>query len=259
MLIFSGTCALCCLFRETNSRTASFDPTNIYKNFRKRNNKDILNGRQQDAQEFWIRLMKLTDSEEISCTKFSKWFEHKIEIAVTCGNCNFYSMSQEDTSAHVIDILEKKTIQEAVDGYFGEQTVSYKCDRCNITSQATKTYFLKRSPKHLCLFLSRFENISSKIVQGIQINKQLQLSSYSTRSEVTKIDYELVSVINHIGKNLVEGHYTAMSCNSGIMYEFDDSHVRRTNVINNCDAYMLIYESRVEVCSFDLFIAMLMI
>lgn len=202
----------------------------------------MLNGCQQDAQEFWIRLMKLFDLETISCTKFSRWFQHKIDIAVTCGSCNFYSIRNEGISAHVIEIRGKTTIQEAVDAYFDEQAVSYKCDRCDSESNATKTYFLKESPKYLCLVLSRFENINSKMVQNIAINEQLQLSKYNSENEANNVDYKLVTVINHIGENLIKGHYTAISCNGKILYEFDDSRVRRINAINDCDAYMLIYE-----------------
>lgn len=246
---FAGTCVLCCLFQNTHSQNVFYDPKTVYQFFWKQKNQDMLNGKQQDAQEFWIRLMQLIDCGMNSCTKYSKWFEHKIKICVNCGNCNTESITKENFSAHVIEIRGKQTLQEAVNAYFAEQSVeSYKCGNCKTFGQAKKNYFLEESPNCLCLLLSRFENINTKIDQSIVINEQLKLSRYNSNNEANEINYKLASVINHIGKNLIQGHYTAISWNGrNFVYEFDDINVRRINAVSGSDAYMLIYELTTKV------------
>lgn len=65
--------------------------------------------------------MKLLECATNSCTKFSSWFEHKIEISVICDMCNKDVAREEAISSHVIEIRGKNTIQEAVNAYFEEQ------------------------------------------------------------------------------------------------------------------------------------------
>lgn len=235
-------------FKETHTQKIQpqyYSPTNLYHIFRKEN-KNLLNGKQQDAHEFWMQLMKSMESTSI----FDKLFVHDVETFVKCGYCYKVSQTKRTFRGHVIDIRGRLTIREAVDAYFAEHIIeTYGCEFCNRENKdmATNKHILESVPKILCLMLNRFDTNNEKIKDNIGLSEGLKLSA---SNETNQINYKLVSIINHFGSNLYEGHYTSTACCSNhSYYEFNDSRVHNIIAPIGYNAYILLYELSTEVLS----------
>lgn len=228
-----------------------YDPKRVFENFRNQNNQNLMDGCQQDAHEFWMRLMELIDCKRNCCMQFNKLFEHQIKTSVQCGNCSNISTTREVVSAHIVNIQHQSTVQGAMNAYFDPQGLeSYTCSSCgsiNIDG-AKKTHFVEEPPKCFCLVLNRFQNTHTKIYHNLLLNPTLTLHKCDASND-KEFNYKLVSIVNHVGENLINGHYTATSCTELTNYEFDDSFVRRIDAVNGQYAYILIYELTV-VCPY---------
>lgn len=210
----------------------------------------MLDGGQQDAHEFWMRIMSVFEKKRNSSTMFDRWFLHDVITYVNCGYCYQNSETVREVSQHIIDISGYNSIKEAVDAYFEGDTVeTYQCLTCNSINneKAHKKYCLNNVPKILTLVLNRFKNKSKIHQNDVELSKQLTLTNFSSSRGVVRANYNLVSVINHIGQNISSGHYTTIACSSSTFYEFDDSYVKRTDAINGCNAYILFYELSAKV------------
>lgn len=213
-------------------------------------NKDLLNYKQQDAHEFWIRLMDAMDSKENCSIKSDKLFLHDVVTIVKCGHCQKNFQTKRKCSGHIIDIRGRHTISEALDAYFAEEVIeTYECEECKMItkSRTKKRYFLESAPDILCLVLNRFENRVKKIDENLNLNGQLVLSVSSKNNQV---NFKLVSIINHFGSNINGGHYTSIACGpNNSFFEFDDYRVNKINAIIGRNAYILMYELTTKVFS----------
>lgn len=241
------------MFKDTHNQenpTPYYNPKEIYESLRQLNT-DLLDGGQQDAHEFWVLLMNVFENRRNSSTMFDRFFKHDVITNVKCGNCLKDSQTVRETSAHIIEIGGRPTIQEALDVYFaGDVVETYICSACKSINkyEAEKKYFLKSAPNMLCLVLNRFKKTRNKIKDYIELSEQLTLTNFSSSSETIRANYKLVSIINHIGTNISNGHYTATACCfNNTFYEFDDSRVKRLDVISGYNAYIVFYELSAKV------------
>lgn len=247
---FTGRCIGCRIvtsFRDSRSKgnEIPYNPSNLYKAFKK-DNRDILNGKQQDAHEFWLLFMNSINKS--CCKKLFELFEHDIASVVVCRNCKASTEIHHKTSEHVIHIRGQTSVQEALKNYFAKTYIEDKlCGVCKKKS-AAKKYYLKSIPKCLHLILNRFGN-DSKILDDIGLNNQLKIAKYDKDLNQEIHKYKLVSIINHFGTSRYSGHYTAFSRN-GICYEFDDAQVSDIFTIDGFNAYMLTYQLSTEVTLF---------
>lgn len=181
-------------------------------------------------------------------TMFTKVFEHIVITNVKCGFCHKDSQTKRICNGHVVDIQGRLTISEALEDYFAEEIVeTYNCKYCKTINEneAKKKYVFESAPRILYLMLNRFKNRMEKLKDSIELNAQLELE---VSSEKISVKYKLASIVNHIGNNLFEGHYTAIACcSSNTFYEFDDGHVHKISGPDGCNAYILIYELSTEV------------
>lgn len=207
----------------------------------RRDNKDLLNGKIQDAQEFWMRIIK--SIEELNCCKeLKELFTHNFASIMKCEICDCESQINYDATGHIIQIHNSNTIQDAVNDYFLEETIEdYACPVC-LQCLAKKKYILKSAPKCLVLVLGRFDNGLKKLNNGIVLTGKLNISGESLSDEPAHLNYSLVSTINHHGSKCSNGHYTANSISSKNIYEFDDITVRSIDAFCGRSAYILIYE-----------------
>lgn len=194
LALFLGTCVVCNIitaFKDTHTQNqTSYNPSNLYRAMHEKN-KNLLNYKQQDAQEFWIRIMEAIENEKNS-VMYNKLFSHEVITIVNCEFCHSTSETKQIVIGHVIAIHGQLTIQQAVNIYFAENVLeSYECSACNIVNEnvAKKSYVLKSIPNVLCLVLSRFENKEQKICNSIIINEQLKLSDFMLSSEPAHIAY----------------------------------------------------------------------
>lgn len=235
---------------HTNKNEAPYNPLKLYQVMRQ-DNKDLLNGKQQDAKEFWMRITEVMDNDKNS-SKFL--FAHNLTTIVKCELCQTSSQTEHKVVAHIIEVGGRLTVQEAVDAYFAEEVLeTYACEVCKRINigKAKKKCFVKSAPKVLCLMLNRLAKNDEKIADNIGLNYQLKLSEFLLANKATHITYKLVSTINHIGTNISNGHYTATACcSSHSFYEFDDSRVHSVDAISGSDAYILIYELSTKVFFF---------
>ncbi|KAJ6642807.1 Ubiquitin carboxyl-terminal hydrolase 36 [Pseudolycoriella hygida] len=205
-------CRIIGSFRDSRSKgnDIPYNPAALYEALKK-DNVDILNGEQQDAHEFWLRIM---NSMNENCGKeLYKLFQHDVTYVVICQNCKAESEIHHKTSEHVINVRGKTSVQEALNYYFEETYIDDKlCAVCKKTS-ATKKYYLKSVPKCMHLVLNRFET-DSKLLDDIELNNQLKVTKYHKGMNQEFHKYKLVSIINHIGTSLHRGHYTAFSRNN---------------------------------------------
>lgn len=232
------------IFKETHTQKNQeqyYSPSNEYPVLRKEN-EDLLNGKQQDAHEFLSRIMKALENKKNCSTMFAELFEHVHVTIVKCEYCHKTSSTTSKYSGHVIEVHGRLTVREAVESYFAEEIVeTYYCELCqNINkNSARKSYLLESGPKILYLVLNRFRNERKKNQDNIELNEELQLS---VASETNQINYKLASIINHYGTSRFKGHYTATACCSNSYYEFDDSRVHDIKDPIGCNAYILMYE-----------------
>lgn len=239
------------MFKDTHNKDnqAPYDPQNLYKSLQLAN-ADLLDGKQQDAHEFWMRIMRVFEKRMNSSTMFERWISHDVITNVKCGTCYKNFETVRKVNQHIIDVRGHHSVQKAVDAYFeGDILETYKCEACkgNNDEKAKKSYYLKSVPNIFSVVLNRFENKNKKYKNNIEISKQLKLTNFSSSSETVGANYKLVSVINHIGENISSGHYTAIACCSNTFHEFNDSRVERTDAINGYNAYILFYELLAKV------------
>jgi len=115
---------------------------------------------------------------------------------------------------------------------------SWECENCKEKSnpiRKTKIYYL---PKYLIICLKRFDNKLRKISNeiGFSINDFIYKRSI----------FNCISICNHFGHILGGGHYTAYCRRNEKWFEFDDED---TNEIENPvskNAYILIYEKKIN-------------
>lgn len=227
-----------------------YNPKKIYESLRLLN-ADLLNGKQQDAQELWMRIMKVFENRRNSSTMFDRLFTHDVITNVKCENCFKEFLTERETRVHIIEVGGRPTIQVALDDYFaGDVVETYKCSKCDYINKdkSKKKYFLKSAPNMLCLMLNRFKMKTKKNRDDIELNEQLTLTNFSSSSKTTSAKYKLVSTINHIGMNISSGHYTATACCSNkTFYEFDDTRVKNIDSISGRNAYILFYQLSAKV------------
>lgn len=212
-----------------------------------KNSKKLLNYKQQDAHEFWLNLMQ-SMGNKANCSIFPKLFQHNVITNVICAHCDKSSQTKRIYCGHVLDFQGLRSIREAIDAYFRAEIIeSYTCEHCKRINknEATKENVLENAPKVLYLVLNRFKSRLNKILNNIELDPQLYLNRSIEKSPVK---YKLASIINHIGSNISEGHYTAVACcPDKIFYEFNDSHVNKISTPIGCNAYLLMYELSTEV------------
>lgn len=203
----------------------------------------------QDAHEFL-----LLAAEEMEKHKHSfKWFENNfiadVRTTVQCSTCKSIFESDGHWGDFNVNIIGQNSVQSALDMYFTWGSVNgYECKCCKKKVTAKKKYSLLSTPPCLCITLERFSK-RSKINRNIKISRELKAAEYffetPVDSSLPQCKYKLVAVINHIGKTLSSGHYTAITCaQNEESYEFDDSVVRQINenAIKGDEAYILFYE-----------------
>jgi ubiquitin C-terminal hydrolase len=123
-------------------------------------------------------------------------------------------------------------------------TTLYDCldaftEQENIEDKMLKKTMLYRLPKILVIQLSRFTNNLRKINKFIDYPKTLNMSKYTSSSNVEK-RYSLYAVCNHYG-SMGGGHYTASASVNGKWYNFNDSMVSPISEVVSAAGYILFY------------------
>lgn len=176
-----------------------------------------------------------------------------IQTTIKCPDCNIESVSIQPFNSLQLEIENEniKSINDAIKYYFAKTEVEYKC-KCptqNRSIEVIKESRIKVYPHVLCLQLKRFKNVNEKINKEIEIDGEIDLSSYIIENlDLLKnkpVKYKIVSTVDHLGSELRLGHYTANAFKeNGILYLFDDKNFRKIwfDSMFFSNSYLLFYE-----------------
>lgn len=203
----------------------------------------LLNYSQQDAHEFLKLFTEEMAKQKHSDNSFENLFNTSITSEVKCSTCKTINKTLGSVSELFLDI-GKKSIENALQSFFEDEVVQYRCESCKATVSARKKFFLEKAPDSLCIALKRFTASQRKINGNIDISTNLNLSQYFSENQTREWKYKLVAVINHIGKNPNSGHYTTITNIDNQYYMFDDSNVESIseNEVLGSNAYILFYQ-----------------
>lgn len=165
------------------------------------------------------------------CGKFREIIDPMLDLSLEIQDLNNNNLT------NLNECLKKFTNIELLDEL-------YYCNYCEKRTKVTKNLKLNKLPKILSIQLKRFKHfgISSKLDHHIDIPLILNINDYLSNNE-TIINYELFSIICHIG-NVNTGHYLAyVKNNNGLWFKFDDANVTRVSesFIKKVNGYMLFY------------------
>lgn len=243
------------LFNVSKTNQFPYYPVGLYETVQKKNKRfrEMLNGRQQDANEFLLLIAEEMDHDKLHSLK---WFESNfvanVRTSVQCIMCKNIYQSHSDIGHFAVNINGQKSVQTALDMFFGGETVTnYKCACCKKPVTAKKQFSMVSAPSCLCVTLKRFSQYG-KINDNIEVTPELSTAKYFLETHVNSSKpqwkYKLMSVICHKGKTRTSGHYTTIVCSNNEFHEFNDSIVGQVHetAIKGNEAYVLLYE-RIEV------------
>ena len=193
--------------------------------------------------------------------KTSKWLETSQGILVNiinCKNCNNTVHNFEPFTSITLDIINDDTpniIDMLKDFLCTEERLAdeWKCEKCNMCSNYSKTVKLWRAPSVIIFIIKRFASANIKDNRYIKINKSICIGINTILEDNKEKIYNLTGIGLHHGI-LQGGHYNAI-CHIGnnTFIHYDDLSVNNItadnpNMIDNIleknnSAYILSFES----------------
>ncbi|AMD22634.1 HHL136Cp [Eremothecium sinecaudum] len=183
----------------------------------------------QDAHEFLNFLMNsLSESLQQQLDKMpdmvpenfiKSLFQGTMTNSVTCLTCDSVTSSDEPFLDFAIPVTEDEevNIQDMLEDFHQREMLNgankFYCDSCNSLQEAERTVGLKQLPKFLLLHLKRFkynEQCQSNIKLFNTVHYPLTLKVCSTFDSSVCKNYELRSVVIHMGGGPQHGHYVTI-------------------------------------------------
>ncbi|KAJ1425801.1 hypothetical protein B484DRAFT_464393 [Ochromonadaceae sp. CCMP2298] len=240
------------LFRDTIVAKGRFVPDQ--RSF----NKD----RQEDAMELLgllLEKMCQEDDGETVAQIFQGSYISDLRCRA-CGTpraCGTIGMAFPEFNHLTLEISDPliKSVDAAVAAHLAEEHLEDSildggCRSCRRTNMWAKQLSIQSSPPVLILHLGRFINkrnskgewVLGKIYKFVEFTLQLSLQCHDGREE----DYSLYAVIEHHGRVLANGHYTASVLIGDDWYNADDSSVKKEGLkhLLQRKAYVLMYRKR---------------
>ena len=227
--------------------------------------RDICDGAQQDLLEFHTLLLTTIEDELATVgyramsflIKFrGKERTRKVFLHTRDGRCTKgHSVRTDEVEFEVIKIdvpstKRKLSLNNLVNNKFGErtETVYMKCsDCCQHTSNCPQN-----GPCKLAAASSKTELVSTPDLLLIQLLRFRDYQHCKIETEITPENiltlpnndkYKLVSIGNHLGTFINNGHYQAVVKHGTTWFKADDSHVTETSWMNEITGnnYILVY------------------
>lgn len=195
------------------------------------------------------------------------FFATEVRSRLTCDSCK-YSRCQIEKYLHLsIDISENGSVEEGLRKFFAPEKREIKCEKC-FCETATQTMEIAKLPQALLFHFKRFivdvsPDYSSityrKDQSSVDFPDSLSLDLHSILRDLVADDatvrggtnYQIRSIVNHIGSSASCGHYTADASRDYGGGErgwtrFNDSTVTRISsneaMSKSSNAYMVMYE-----------------
>jgi ubiquitin carboxyl-terminal hydrolase 2/21 len=177
-------------------------------------------------------------------------FYSQSHVEITCSNCKNVSYNNDPMSVlHLpIPAIEDRvpTIYDCFDLLTNNETFDnqnlYKCESCNVESNAIRQEKIYKTSDHLIICFKRFSKTGEKNIKPIHFPiDNLDISKYCVCQKNT--NYQLYAVSNHIGGSN-GGHCFSYIESDGNWYEFNDIYVHlitKEKVLTN-SAYVLFYK-----------------
>jgi len=140
--------------------------------------------------------------------------------------------------------FENVTLEDCFDHYIAEELMAGQnqmyCNKCKRNTDFSMYNKLYKHPEILILILNRGKGLEFvvpfKYPKSINLNKYFNLENNSNyKGNNTNIEYELISVITHLGENSNSGHFIAY-CKSPVdkeWYLYNDSIVSKSDDPSN--------------------------
>jgi len=175
-------------------------------------------------------------------------------------NATLQLLKEADSVSEHMDLMQclsNFTRQELLSG-----PESMYCSTCDVNRETTQQTKLWRAPDVVVVHLKRFETHYINGINGFEIQTKklhtlvsfplegLDLTPYLAEegAPCDAMLYDLVGVVNHLGRELNAGHYIAYCRNVGTnkWYVYNDrscAEIDASSIVSN-DAYILFYQRR---------------
>lgn len=174
----------------------------------------------------------------------------------------------ENTNTWPVDVKYVHDIRKGMFHFLREEVLdgenSYKCEKCNRKTRATKKYSIKTAPNILVIHLKRFDcSFIGKLTHYVAYPELINLKSLMTESESNEktlrgnVNYKLYGVLVHVGSTSHSGHYYSyVRAPNNIWYKADDQRINavQANDALRQNAYILFYSRLNEPINNDLII-----
>ncbi|KAJ3605025.1 hypothetical protein NHX12_027076 [Muraenolepis orangiensis] len=232
--------------------------------------------RQKDAHEFFTSVLNQmrtlspllwsaaldTPGRSYTCPVEAHLLFHMLSTR-SCKRCSGQSVSMEAFTNLSLDLEPGDSVCQALDRYLTETPLECDC-QCGAKTSAMQLRFLSL-PNVLVLHLKRFrfnpDWSLEKVNDAVLLSRDLGLNS-GREAETEDSDamgkYTLVSVLSHIGKSPLSGHYVSDGSFQGKgdtppdqWLSYNDETVSWTSGSEvcqqrQCTAYLLFYERQVD-------------
>lgn len=257
--------------RIKNSTGTSIKPVSIVQRL-KYINKSFQFGRQEDAHEFlryiidhmWKACLSNLNINQEYCktnnldpriketTVINHIFGGYHRSQVLCLSCNSTSNTFDFFMDFILDIRNAKSLEDSLKKFTQSETLenenAYKCFTCRQKVSARKRFTVFKAPNVATFQFKRFDSdriIGGKITKFISYPDELDLKPYmSDPNTAVDTQYQLSSVLVHVGHSTNSGHYFCFVRNSNnFWYRMDDSNVSLVtqSTVLQQQAYLLFY------------------
>lgn len=174
----------------------------------------------------WAKKVTGTFAKEIRCTKCT----------------NVVNTTEE---FHNLQIYPKKNIQDSLECYFMQEELdSYVCSQCTDSYTSILSTKVVNPPEILTIQFVRVLNNLLKNTTKIPLQRKIDITKFIVNENET-MQYKLMSLINHIGSDTDNGHFTAVVFNDDdTCWSLNDDKVNLVHVdaINLEENYILFYK-----------------
>ena len=218
-----------------------------------------LGHRQEDAHEFFLKLLEHFDDELTIFAEVYKLpdvFDILIRSRTTCRLCS--RIYEQKEYLWVLSLPfplgfaqyppNLQNLHSLIDSYCKTQIVlNYKCEGCDTYGNTGKKLDILSTSQLLVIQLGRFDIEYQKINHFVQYPLQLR-SSHICHSDGRLLSYDLIGLIVHVGPSIRRGHYFAIFQSKGISYMANDTTIAAVSRLRVCSFkfYLLFYQNRQE-------------
>lgn len=261
-------CITCCvdeIFTKffTSNERHGYGPVS-FLNAAWRKNKLLAGYSQQDAHEFWQFLVNQLHQDlkpdarkpsdphyRCECVMHAS-FSSDLQSSIKCAKCGNFTKTVDPIIDISLGITHADDLMGCFENFVKTEKLEHKysCNHCQERTSATKKLSILKFPNVLSIQLKRFEhsNQSMKLEKFVSFPFYIDMNPYSTSFQTTgeidpALNYELFSVVCHIG-TVNTGHYiVCIKDSQGKWWKFDDSivvEIPREDV-SKLTAYLLFY------------------